>query len=81
MQPIQLGADFMEEFYKEHPEYKNTIAQMEGMWCECESESEPIFHDDNYNGVDVVIKSVGRENCVQKHHYHCGWCLKLSQIG
>lgn len=45
---------------------------MEG-WCACESEpSEPFYHED----FQLVF-----ENCVEKHHWHCGWCLGLVQIG
>lgn len=42
-------------------------------WCECENEpSEPFYHEDN----QLVF-----ECCVVKHHWHCGWCLGLTQIG
>lgn len=41
-------------------------------WCECEEESDPLYHADGQEPLD---------NCVTKHHYHCGWCLGLSQIG
>lgn len=41
-------------------------------WCECEMESDPLFHDNSVMPMD---------NCVEKHHYHCGWCLGLIQIG
>lgn len=78
MEVVELGKEFMEEFHKEHPEFAEL--DMSG-WCECEQESDPIYHTDNFSGLDVVIKTAGMEYCVDKHHYHCGWCLKLSQIG
>lgn len=41
------------------------------MWCECENS--PIeawtFHDD------------GEHPVIQKHHYRCGICHKITQIG
>lgn len=66
---IELSADFMAEFHKEHPEFADMST--EG-WCECEQESDPLFHSDGVMPMD---------NCVEKHHYHCGWCLGISQIG
>jgi len=72
METIVLSEEFMKGFHEEHPEFKEEQERMKDMWCECESESEPLFHND---GV------VPMDNCVEKHHYHCGWCLGLSQIG
>ena len=43
-------------------------------WCSCE-DSDPnavIFCDDG---------SVVNEHCCHKHHYHCGACRKLVQVG
>lgn len=70
MEVIQLSKNFMDEFNKEHPEFAN-VMDSEG-WCGCEQESDPLYHE---NGVTPF------DNCVEKHHYHCGWCLGLSQIG
>ena len=69
MEVAKLSAGFMREFYDEHPELKDI--DMSG-WCECGHESDPIFHNDYVTPMD---------NCVEKHHYHCGWCLGISQIG
>ena len=67
---IELGADFMEDFFKENPKFKGM--DMSG-WCECEQETDDFrFHDD---GVTPW------KTCVDKHHWHCGLCLKLNQIG
>ena len=48
------------------------LKELQASWCACDSESDPLFHDDGQTPLD---------NCVDKHHYHCGWCLGLSQIG
>lgn len=68
MEVVELGQDFMDGFYKDHPEFKDT----KETWCECEHESDPLFHEDSVMPLD---------SCVFKHHYHCGWCLGLIQIG
>lgn len=41
-------------------------------WCHCEKEGDPVFHDD---GV------MPWKSCVNKHHYHCENCRKLTQVG
>lgn len=69
METVQLSPEFMEEFYKENPEFKDM--DMTG-WCECEEQGNAIFHDDH---------SVFWQNCVDKHHYHCNNCKGLIQIG
>lgn len=69
METIVLDDNFMKEFYEEHPEFKDMDTSG---WCDCEQESSPVFHDDFVTPMD---------NCVEKHHYHCGWCLGISQIG
>lgn len=69
METVKLSSEFMDDFYRKHPEYKD----VEYDWCECEQETDDfIFHDDNIAPWD---------SCVLKHHYHCGLCLKLNQIG
>ena len=42
-------------------------------WCECEEETDDcLFHDDG-----VAPESM----CPGKHHWHCGLCGKLIQVG
>lgn len=54
-------------------EYKNM--DMSG-WCECDGrpieQACPVFHDDD---------AAPWDNCVLKHHYHCGVCKGIEQIG
>lgn len=68
MEVIELDENFMADFNKEHPEFKD----VQETWCECGHESDPVFHEDFVMPLD---------SCVAKHHYHCGWCLGLTQIG
>jgi hypothetical protein len=48
------------------------LKELQELWCDCESESDPLYHEDGITPFN---------SCVVKHHYHCGWCLGLTQIG
>ncbi len=43
-------------------------------WCKCSSDEDNgiIYHEDGEGSW---------ETCVEKHHFHCGRCQKLTQIG
>jgi len=47
-------------------------AEMALEWCECENDGDTLFHENHVTPFN---------NCVVKHHYHCGRCLGLTQIG
>lgn len=42
-------------------------------WCSCPIEHGTIFHDDKARKTN--------QHCVDKHHYHCAKCKKLTQVG
>lgn len=56
-------------------EYRDSMKRpLAEHWCSCE-DSDPnavIFCDD---GQRI------NEHCVRKHHYHCGRCRKIVQVG
>lgn len=69
MEIVTLSDDFMADFYKEHPEFVGVMDSVD--WCECEGLDEnPTFYENNKH-----------KNCVEKHHYHCSTCGKISQVG
>ena len=41
-------------------------------WCSCEKQGDPEFCDDGQRR---------NRHCVGKHHWHCGTCGKLVQVG
>jgi len=47
------------------------LEQTDGMWCECEEEemSDTYFVDDNVHPE------------IEKHHWRCNKCHKITQIG
>lgn len=49
---------------------------VERHWCKCSREAresrDSIFHDDG---------QVTNQHCTRKHHWHCGKCKKLTQVG
>lgn len=52
------------------PAVIQALKREEAMWCRCEKSSDDvIFHDDGECG-----------DC-HKHHYHCGNCQKITQVG
>lgn len=52
------------------PAVIQALKREEAMWCRCGKSSEDvIFHDDGECG-----------DC-HKHHYHCGFCQKICQVG
>lgn len=58
-------------------EYRTRLKEEgEKHWCKCPKEVrerfDTIYHD---NG------RITNQHCVKKHHYHCGKCKKLTQIG
>lgn len=67
---VKLDSNFMDKFYAENPGAKEAIEAQ--IWCECPTEYDVVFHDDHV---------MPFESCVDKHHYHCGVCLGLKQIG
>jgi hypothetical protein len=53
-----------------HPKVVKALEREAAMWCRCEKPSDDIiFHDDFECG-----------DC-DKHHYHCGTCQKITQVG
>lgn len=51
-------------------EVQKALDREQAMWCRCEKSSdEVIFHDD------------GECADCHKHHYHCGACQKITQVG
>lgn len=49
---------------------KRALKREADLWCRCKTSSEsPDFHDDNECS-----------QC-QKHHWHCGNCRKICQVG
>lgn len=53
-----------------HPRVVKALEREAAMWCRCEKPSDDIiFHDDGECG-----------DC-RKHHYHCGACGKITQVG
>lgn len=56
-------------------EYRNYLkTEIADHWCSCESSDSAnvIFCDDG---------QVINEHCCSKHHYHCGACRKIVQVG
>lgn len=52
------------------PEAQKALQREADLWCRCgKSSDDVIFHDD------------GECSQCRKHHYHCGSCGKISQIG
>lgn len=53
------------------PRMKKAVeTRVDDFWCHCKTPSEDVtFHDD-----------FECRDC-QKHHYHCGTCHKISQVG
>lgn len=52
------------------PAVIQALEREQAMWCRCgKSSDDVIFHDDGECG-----------DC-HKHHYHCGNCQKISQVG
>ncbi len=73
MKEVILGADFMKEFYKEHPEF---VGIDDGLWCEEHDGVESFYHDKNQS-----FRGMAGKDCPTKHHWHCEQCNKLTQIG
>ncbi len=42
-------------------------------WCSCTVVHDVMFHDDKARKTN--------QHCVNKHHYHCKKCKKLTQVG
>ena len=58
-------------------EYRQRLkADLDKHWCACPEEKKrlkpTVFHD---NG------RMTNQHCVRKHHWHCGSCKKLVQVG
>lgn len=53
------------------PQVKRAIKPEQDLWCSCKTSDlgNSIFHDDGECG-----------DC-RKHHYHCGTCKKICQVG
>lgn len=51
-------------------EVKDALDREAALWCKCEKSSDDVtFHEDNEC-----------RDC-RKHHYHCGNCGKICQVG
>lgn len=52
------------------PQAQRALKREMDLWCSCKTPSEDvIFHDD------------GECRQCRKHHYHCGTCGKITQVG
>ena len=48
------------------PAEQRKVEAMNAMWCRCATPGEPVFHDDEPGS---------------KHHWTCGTCGKVTQVG
>lgn len=48
-------------------------AEYKEFWCSCGNPSESSYFHDDGQGTGP--------SCVQKHHYHCDDCGKITQVG
>lgn len=53
------------------PARAEALRREDAMWCGCgKSDEAPVFYADGQH-----------RGCVHKHHWHCGNCRKISQVG
>ncbi|GIT01608.1 MAG: hypothetical protein Ct9H300mP11_00800 [Chloroflexota bacterium] len=47
-------------------------------WCKCDSMFEDFYH---FHVAPNQFCSICQKDEFNADHYHCGYCLKLSQVG
>ena len=57
---------------------KETISTIMMSWCNCDSMFEDSYH---FHLAPNQFCSICKKTDFNADHYHCGYCLKLSQVG
>ena len=57
---------------------KENIGKTIKSWCNCDSMFEDFYH---FHITPKQFCGICKRDGFKKDHYHCGYCLKLSQVG
>lgn len=53
-----------------HPRVVKALEREKALWCRCATPSDDVIFHDDFQCRDC-----------DKHHYHCGTCQKITQVG